>query len=88
MTRPVVAPDQSGTDSLTTRDFALQDEFLQAMIADEALQEEIPNGALLVLLPDDDPALTERNIAHGITAARRGMNVYFRHVHQSPDAAP
>ena len=52
--RPTTVPDE-----LTRRDFALHDEFLQTVIEDETLQAEIPNGALLVLLPDDDAELTE-----------------------------
>jgi len=72
-------------DELTLRDFALHDAFLKALIADEALQEELPNGASLILLPDDDPELTERNIAFGVVAARRGRNVYLRHVHRASE---
>lgn len=72
-------------DELTLRDFALHDAFLQALIADEALQEEIPNGVSLVLLPDDDPELTERNLAFAVLNARRGRNVYLRHVHRAEE---
>ncbi len=72
-------------NALTLRDFALHDEFLQALIADETLQEELPNGATLVLLPDDDPELTEHNLAYGALSAGRGRNVYFRHVHRASE---
>lgn len=72
-------------DELTLRDFALHDAFLKALIADEALQDELPNGAALILLPDDDPELTERNIAFGVLSARRGRNVYLRHVHRASE---
>lgn len=68
-------------NALTRRDYALQDEFRQAMIASDDLMDEVPNGAMLVLLPDDDPELAERNIAIGVLSARRDKNVYLRHVH-------
>lgn len=77
--RTAVAPPVA---SDTDRVFDLLDEFTQSAIADPLLLDGIPNGATLVLLPDDDPEFVERSIQRGVDAIRQGRNVYFRHVGQ------
>lgn len=70
------------------RVFDLLDEFTQAIFADPSLLNDVPNGATLVLLPDDDPGFVERSIARGVEAIRQGRNVYFRHVGAEGRAGP
>ncbi len=49
------------------------------IFADPAVLEEIPNGAVLVLLPHDaDDEFVEANIALGLEALRKGFSVYFK----------
>jgi hypothetical protein len=53
----------------------------RAVVADPSILDEIPNGCTLVLLPQDaDEAFVEANLAIALRAARRGRNVYIRHV--------
>lgn len=68
--------------ALIGRNFILHQQFAQAMLGDEALAAEIPRGAMLVLLPDQDTALREANIEAGLAALRRGHHVYFRQVYR------
>lgn len=55
--------------------------FLRGMIEDPDRFDDVPNGALLVLLPDDgDDAFAASEIERALIHLRRGRNVYFRHV--------
>lgn len=54
--------------------------FTQAIVDDPSVLDDIPNGSTLVLIPDDNPELAEANLKRGIDAARRGSDVYIRHV--------
>ena len=47
---------------------------------DPSLFMEIPDGATLILIPDDDPEQAEAEIEVGLQAVKRGENVYFRHL--------
>ena len=52
-----------------------------AMILDNpALAEQVPPGATLVLVPDDDPDLMRHNIAAALQAFASGRNVYLVHI--------
>lgn len=67
--------------------------FHLAAVANTALFDEIPNGCILVLLPDDDPDYVARQIATAAGAAQRGENVYLRHLRMAdlppmPDRGP
>ena len=53
---------------------------LHAALDDPALLHDIPQGAHLILLPEDDPALAEANRAIGWRQVLAGHDVYFRHV--------
>lgn len=64
---------------LTERGIGLGFDFLKAIIDDPSIADDIPNGATLVLLPDDDPELAESSLQGGIEAARKGADVYIRH---------
>lgn len=56
----------------------------RAIIADPSLLDDIPNGATLVLLPDDDPDRSEERKALGLAALERGESVYFKRVPHLP----
>jgi hypothetical protein len=51
-----------------------------AMIERPDLVEDIPNGAFIALLPEDDPDSHPAAIEHALLALGRGHNVYLRHV--------
>ena len=64
---------------LTERDITLGFDFVKAIIDDPSIADDIPQGATLVLLPDDDAELAESSLQAGIEAARAGKDVYIRH---------
>lgn len=53
-------------------------DFVSAAIDDPSLLDGIPQGATLVLLPEDDPDLTETNLGIAVRAAREGKTVVIR----------
>ncbi len=67
-------------DSVVARGLALAGAFTRAMIADPALATDMPNGATLILLPDDDRELADYNRALGERVQARGEIVYVKHV--------
>lgn len=69
------------TRATTTRNLELLKEFVAETIADETFQ--LPPGVTVLLVPDDDVALAEKNIASGMAAIREGKNVYFHHLHRA-----
>jgi Family of unknown function (DUF5647) len=76
-TPPVVDPE---TARIADRNLELFRGFNQAILDDPDRLGEIPNGVHLVLLPEDDPEMFEVNLRIGLDAARRGEDVYLRHV--------
>lgn len=74
-----ITPEQR---RLIDRGLKLHEQFSQAMIANDELDEEVPNRCVLVLIPDQDPELAEVSLRDAIDAARRGRNVYIRHVYR------
>ena len=75
-TAPAPVADKTQTD----RRVDLNTRYLLAGLADPTLLEAIPRGVTFFLLPDDDPAFVEQEIAFAAHAARRGEDVYVRHV--------
>jgi hypothetical protein len=54
---------------------------MQAAIADPTILEEIPRGATLVVLrAEDDLTTIDEQLRIAVRAARRGNNVYIRHL--------
>jgi Family of unknown function (DUF5647) len=68
------------TAKIVNRNLELTHGFTQAMLDNPELLNDVPNGVHLVLLPEDDPEMFEVNLRIGLDAARRGENVYLRHV--------
>lgn len=68
---------------LISRTIALGFDFVQAIIDDPSIADDIPNGVTLVLIPDDDPELAEREFESAIESARKGQDVYIRHFQRS-----
>ena len=54
--------------------------FTLAGFEDTSIFESIPYDVMLFLLPDDDDEFVEHEIRIGARAAKRGENVYFKHV--------
>ena len=51
-----------------------------AAMDDASVVEDIPHGAMLILLPADDPTFAAEALAVGVKAVREGWNVYFKHL--------
>jgi hypothetical protein len=47
---------------------------------DTTLFESIPYDVVLFLLPDDDEEFVKHELRIGAESAKRGDNVYFKHV--------
>lgn len=66
-------------DEVHERSIELAFAFIRADIA-QPEHFEIPRGAALALLPDDDPELAEYATRAGLAGVQRGQNVYFLHL--------
>lgn len=78
------APIDEQTAPPVERNIALAFAFAQAVLADPVLRDRIPDGATVVLLPEDDPALARFNLDLGVRKVLAGEDVYFHHVHARP----
>ena len=67
-------------DDVDHRGITLTFDFTRAIVENPDILDDIPNGALVVLIPPDDPELATREIEAGIAWLRQGADVYFRHV--------
>lgn len=70
------------------RNISLSFEFAKSIIDDPTILEAIPEGSTLVLVPENEPDLAEENLRLGVEAARRGEDVYIRHVRDLSSIAP
>ena len=52
--------------------------FLQSILADPSILDEIPEGAAVYLLPDDDPELVEANLNGAERSRQRTYQVHVR----------
>ncbi len=84
MSAPTTAPSIEGA---AEKNLDLAFDLFEAAFNDPMLLVDVPQGATLVLMPDDDPELFAANIEIGLAALRRGENVYFRHVSSGRDSA-
>lgn len=63
---------------LVSKDLEYTRVFTLAILDDPTILEDVPNGVLLVLMPDDDPEYTAISVERGMKAVARGEDVYFR----------
>jgi len=82
-----VAPE---IEAAIQRNLDLVHRFLLGVMEDPSRFEAVPDGASIVLLPDDDPASLDANLAMAAELARNGRNVYLRHIRLSelPEPGP
>jgi hypothetical protein len=73
---------------LIERNMALAANLMAAQLENPNALAEIPNGATLILIPDDDPELARFNRDLGLQALEEGEDVYFRHVSRARREAP
>jgi hypothetical protein len=71
---------EASQDGIVERSIDLSFDFLHSVIEDPSILGNIPDGATLVLIPDNDPDLAEIKYQVAVDVARRGENVYIRHV--------
>ena len=74
------------TATAADRNLALIGDMLQAQLANPDLLNEIPNGATVVLIPEDDAELAEYNFGVARTLVARGKNVYLKRVRTAAPA--
>ena len=80
-TRTSQGPGAPADRTFRQRNAALLVNLGQAIIEDASILDDIPEGAMLVLLPvDADPGFIEASIATGVEMIGKGHNVYFRHL--------
>ena len=77
---PPWADSAAEFDPVTRRSIGLGFDFNRAIIADPSILDGVPDGAVVVLIPPDDPALAAHEINTGLALLRQGCDVYFRHV--------
>lgn len=66
--------------TMAERVIELTSAFMESIAANPAVAPMIPDGATLILIPDNDPELAAHNVSLGIGAIAAGENVYFLHV--------
>lgn len=62
--------------------------FMQMVVADPSIADEVPGGAYVFLLPEDDPELAAVEQAAADKAANAGKLVYVRSLPSAPPAPP
>ncbi|MDQ6832787.1 MAG: hypothetical protein M3008_05260 [Chloroflexota bacterium] len=67
-------------NAIVKRALALMGEFMRQIVANPAIAPTIPDGATIILLPDNDPELAAYNTRLGMHAIDSGANAYFLHV--------
>jgi hypothetical protein len=68
------------TDTQVDKNIAMAFDWLQSVIDDPSVLDQVPNHASIIFLPQDDPEQFEANLAMAMDAARRGKNVYLKQV--------
>jgi hypothetical protein len=74
---PVANPPK--LEEFDRKTISLTADFLEDALDDASILAGVSNGAVLVLLPADDPDFVEESISLGVAAVRRGQDVIFRH---------
>ena len=79
MTASQKIPTKPTFEDFDRKTISLTADFIETAFDDASVLAGIPDGALLILLPEDDPSFLEQSIALGIDAVRDGRDVVFRH---------
>lgn len=79
MTASQTTPTKPTFDDFDRKTISQTADFIEAAFDDASVLAGIPDGALLILLPEDDASFLEQSIALGIDAVREGRDVVFRH---------
>jgi hypothetical protein len=79
MSVPATRSDQATLRNVS-KSSELTQRFMLRGFVEPSLFMDVPDGATLILIPDDDPAQANAEIEFGIQAVKRGENVYFRHL--------
>ena len=81
-TSSAAAPTSNPTETVevVTRSINLTFDFARAIVDDPNILDDVPEGAIVVLIPADDPELAAVEVEEGLAALRQGWDVYFRHV--------
>lgn len=80
---PVTTLDE---ETALTRNLEIAQRELLAQLEHPELLAQIPDGATVVVIPDDDPDLAAYNLALVPALVAQGRNVYIQHV-RAPDPA-
>lgn len=76
------------TDTITSN-FDAAFEFVRSIVDDPTTLDEVPHGATVVLIPDNDPESLSGNLELARAAIDRGEDVYLRHTrHPSREREP
>jgi hypothetical protein len=67
-------------DEAVKKNLALLNDFMQAAFHDTSLLERIPRGAQIVILPLDDPEMSEYNRRIARKLAKKGEQVMLIHL--------
>jgi hypothetical protein len=79
MTASQTTPTKPNFDDFDRKQIILTADFIEAAFDDASVLAGIPDGVLLILLPEDDQSFLEESISLGIDAVREGRDVVFRH---------
>ena len=71
----------SELNAVARRSVKLTFDFNRAIVENPDILDDVPNGAIVVLIPPSDPELAAHEIENGIAWLRQGADVYFRHIH-------
>jgi len=67
-------------NAIVKRALTLTGTFMRQIAANPAIAPTIPDGATVILLPDNDPELAAYNRKLGMHAVDSGANAYFLHI--------
>jgi uncharacterized protein DUF5647 len=76
----MTAPARPPHAALIERNMELAFALLREQAAHPETAADIPDGATVIFIPDDDAELAAFNRSLGLKALEEGEDVYFRHV--------
>lgn len=81
--RPAEEGRYATVDARVSKSLSLTSEWMQAIFADPTLLDDVPDGATVYLIPDDDPEFAEMVQRNVERARSNGQLMYVHHMHQS-----